>query len=618
MNINKLLAYFLVYAVVIISVPLFFNNMWLKDLPEIQTYDSLLEFSAQRAYEDIKYITSNFPERSIGSENAEASANWIVQEFENIGLKTYTEEFICRSPVKLINATMGKITDDSSDEQSDSSTDFDRFSMNEIFEKVKGINVIGVSKGKSDETIILGAHRDTYGTLEGAQDNASGTASMLELARVLTDEKHYYTYMFISFDGEEIGLKGSEAFARRHSLKDVKLAMILDCVGYKDADTAGLYQYASAKGSSPLWTTALANNLIKKSGRSEYYLDDDGGFGSLSLGIFTPLLNKMVSQRVSGDVNTDSGPFVDRNIPSVGFIAANSNNMVDPESVYHTRNDTISNISEETLDVIGKLSEQYIKSIELNDFPAELESNLYVVEDNKYLDFRIISAFIMLLMIAGIVLWFISSKDVIKNPGVFIGFLKSELPWIISTVALSAFSGYIWQVFRYEFAADLNIIILILLWALVNFIGVPAIIILRFISLRGKSDNYYEITKYQRILLNSLYTIVFFAVSIYLNVFVAMILVGTPLLVMGRVGYKNIATRVIWIIVLLIWFLIQTTLLITCIKSYVFDMMSMKNAAILFVYSLLVTFTFVYVISTPGMPGKRKSRQLLAETPMGN
>ncbi|OPZ84610.1 MAG: hypothetical protein BWY74_04154 [Firmicutes bacterium ADurb.Bin419] len=104
----------------------------------------------------------------------------------------------------------------------------------------------------------------------------------------------------------------------------------------------------------------------------------------------------------------------------------------------------------------------------------------------------------------------------------------------------------------------------------------------------------------------------------YLNVFVAMILVGTPLLVMGRVGYKNIATRVIWIIVLLIWFLIQSTLLITCMESYVFDMMSMKGAAILFVYSLLVTFTFVYVISTPGMPGKRRNKQLLNETPLEN
>ncbi len=611
MNVKKILAYLAVYAVVIISVPIFFNNAWLKALPETQTYDGALEFSATRAYEDIKYIASSFPERSIGSENAEASANWMAQEFENIGLKTYTEQFSCRSPEKLINATMSEMAEDSTEEEKASTIDLDSFSMNGMFEKVKGINVIGISIGKSSETIIIGAHRDTYGTIEGAQDNASGTASMLELARVLTDEDHYYTYMFISFDGEEIGLKGSEAFAQKHSLKNVKMAMILDCVGYKHANTVGLYQYASAKGASPLWTTALANNLIRKSGRSEYYLDNEGGFDSSSLSVFTPLLNKMVSQRVSGDVNTDSGPFVDRNIPAVGFIAANTNDRVDPEDVFHTKMDTISNISEDTLDFIGKLSEQYIKSIELNDFPTELKSNLYVIADNKYLDFRLISMFVVLLLIACIVLWFINSRDSVKNPGVFIEFLKSELPWIISAIAISAYSGFIWQVLRYEFAAEFNIIILALMWALVSFLGVLTIVILRTILLRGKRDNYIEITKCQRVLLNSLYTILFFAVTIYLNVFVAMILVGTPLLLMGRVGYKNVASRVVWIIVLLVWFSIQTTLLITCMESYVFDIMSIKSAVILFVYSLLVTFTFVYVISTPGMPKRKKNREVI-------
>ena len=317
MNLKKLLAFLTVYAIVIVSVPLFFNDMWLKDFPELKIYEGDLKFSGERAYKDVEYIGINFPQREVGSENAESSANWILHEFKQLGLEAYKEEFTCRSMQKLLEVAIG--------ETNPENLDFERPTINSLFTEPKGINVIGVSKGKSEETIIIGAHRDTLGTLEGAQDNASGTASMLELARILTKEDHYYTYMFISFDAEEIGLKGSEAFARKNSLKKVKLAMILDCVGYKHADTVGLYQFASAKGASPLWTTALANNIIRNSGRQTYYIDDEGGFDSSKIGVFPPLMEKMVSLKVSGGVNTDSGPFVDRNIPAVGFVAANSN-----------------------------------------------------------------------------------------------------------------------------------------------------------------------------------------------------------------------------------------------------------------------------------------------------
>lgn len=632
MNTKKFIAYLTVYAVVIISVPLFFNNIWLKDFPEMKTYDGELKFSSSRAYEDLKYLTVNFPKRKIGSENAESSANWIEQEFKEIGLVTHTEEFTTRSPDKLLDASIGTneattdesigkseaVTDESigkseaaTDEsmgmnevttatKADDAFNFNSFTMKRMFGEVKGINVIGVSKGKSEETIIIGAHRDTYGTIEGAQDNASGTVSMLELARVLTEEDHYYTYMFISFDGEEIGLTGSEAFARKHSLKNVKLAMILDCVGYKDADTTGLYQFASSKGASPLWTTALANQLIKDSGRKEYYLDNEGGFGSSTLGIFTPLMNKMVSQRVSGDVNTDTGPFVDRNIPAVGFIAANTNKVVDPEKVFHTSEDTISYISLDTIDFIGKLSEQYIKSVELNDLSAELKSNQYLVNENKYLDMKVIIGFTVLIALAFILLWLISSIDILRNPHGFIAFLKSERIWLIAIIILSVFSGFLWQLLNLNIGANLNLIIMGMLWVGVSFFALITIIIARSIAIYKKAD-YNEITKYQRVLLNTLYILIFIAVALYYNIFTAIVLVGSPLLIMGRVGYSNILARVVWTVVTLLWFVLQTIMLITCIESYLFNFLSIKTSILLFAYALLVAFTFVYVISTPSM-----------------
>lgn len=597
MNFKKFLAFLTVYAVLMISVPLFFNGTWLKDFPQMKTYEGELKFSGERAYEDIKYIGINFPQREIGSENAENSANWIFHEFEQLGLETYKEDFTCRSLDKLLKAAIGETTNEE--------IGFDSISMNGLFRKVKGINVIGVSKGKSDKTIILGAHRDTIGTLEGAQDNASGTASMLELARVLTNEEHYYTYMFVSFDGEEIGLEGSEAFARKNTLKDVKLAMILDCVGYKDADTVGLYQFVSAKGASPLWTTVLANNIITNNGRRTYYIDNEGGFGGNGIGIFPSLMSKMVSLKVSGDVNTDSGPFVDRNIPAVGFIAANSDRKVDPENVYHTPEDTISKVSKETLDFIGKISEQYIKSVELNDFPLELENSTYLVKENKYIDFRMIIAFNILVILAVIMLWLISCTEALKNRGAFLSFVRKELPWIICIVVLSLFYGLLWQLLRFDFASDFNIVYMLLLWLGVSFLGLVAIITVRTIVLKDKRENYHEITKFQRILLNSLYFIVFILTALYFNVFVAIILVGTSVLLMGRVGYRNVATRVGWGIVLFVWFVFMTVSLFICIESYLFDFLAIKTFMLLLAYSLLVNFTFVYVLSGPFIPKKR-------------
>ncbi|AEV68129.1 M28 family metallopeptidase [Acetivibrio clariflavus] len=605
MKLKKLLALLTVYAIVIISVPFFFNDMWLKDFPELKTYEGELKFSGERAYKDIEYMGLNFPQREIGTENAESSANWILHEFKQLGLEAYKEEFVCRSSEKLLRALIGKNNYDKKD--------YKKLPLNEFFTELKGINVIGISKGKSKDTIIIGAHRDTLGTLEGAQDNASGTASMLELARVLTKEDHYYTYMFISFDGEEIGLKGSEAFARKHSLKNVKLAMILDCVGYKNADTVGLYQFASAKGASPLWTTVLANNVIKDRNGKPYYIDEEGGLRGISIGVFPPLMKKMMSLKVSGWVNTDSGPFVDRNIPSVGFIAANSIKKIDPENVYHTPGDTISMVRKDTLEFIGKLSEKYIKSVELNDFSWELESSWYLVKGNKYLDFRIILGFGLLVLIGVAMIWFVSSFETLKKRNEILAFVRKELVWIIPIVLLSVFFGFMWQIVKFDFAADINITFLIKLWLGVSFLVLLAIITIRFIILKDKRESYHQITEFQRTLLNSLYFLIFLAATIYFNVFIAIILVGIPVFVMGRVGYCNMAARIGWGIALLIWSVIETILLFSCVSAYIYDFLAIEVSVLMFIYSLLMNFTFVYVISTPFMPKKAKNFKMYKE-----
>ena len=84
------------------------------------------------------------------------------------------------------------------------------------------VNVIGMIPGTGTETVVIGAHRDHFGRpggilFPGADDNASGTAVILEVARALTtiDLRPSRTILFISFSGEERDLLGSRLYTSR-------------------------------------------------------------------------------------------------------------------------------------------------------------------------------------------------------------------------------------------------------------------------------------------------------------------------------------------------------------------------------------------------------------------
>ncbi|MBL8145998.1 MAG: M20/M25/M40 family metallo-hydrolase [Anaerolineae bacterium] len=88
--------------------------------------------------------------------------------------------------------------------------------------------------------IVIGAHYDSLnlqnqnGSAPGANDNASGVAAVLELARVLSARPHRATLVFVAFSGEEIGREGSIAFVRdyvpAHTL-DIRAMINLDVIG---------------------------------------------------------------------------------------------------------------------------------------------------------------------------------------------------------------------------------------------------------------------------------------------------------------------------------------------------------------------------------------------------
>jgi Zn-dependent M28 family amino/carboxypeptidase len=110
--------------------------------------------------------------------------------------------------------------------------------------KVKTWNVVGMIEGNDEylknEFIVLGAHYDHLGKLgeiiyNGADDNASGTAALLEISQKLGANRKFLkrSIIFIAFGAEEQGLLGSQYFTEHPlvPLEKIKLMVNIDMLG---------------------------------------------------------------------------------------------------------------------------------------------------------------------------------------------------------------------------------------------------------------------------------------------------------------------------------------------------------------------------------------------------
>ncbi len=99
---------------------------------------------------------------------------------------------------------------------------------------VTGRNVVAHLEGATQPSVLLGGHYDSVVGSPGANDNASGTAVVLEIARNLSGTPLARQVWFVAFDGEEDGLHGSRAFvktAQPQFLSGLKAMLNFDMVG---------------------------------------------------------------------------------------------------------------------------------------------------------------------------------------------------------------------------------------------------------------------------------------------------------------------------------------------------------------------------------------------------
>ena len=130
---------------------------------------------------------------------------------------------------------------------------------------VTGRNVVAHLEGVTKPSVLLGAHYDSVVGSPGANDNASGTAVVLEIARNLSGTPLARQAWFVAFDGEEDGLHGSRAFVRaaqRVPLSGLKAMLNFDMVGVNDQLRVGGASSltALAKAADPEISTLQSND----------------------------------------------------------------------------------------------------------------------------------------------------------------------------------------------------------------------------------------------------------------------------------------------------------------------------------------------------------------------
>ena len=157
--------------------------------------------AAQLAHE----LAREYPDRSPGSAGSLGAATWVSEQLRLYEFKLQTDRFEASIPGRG---------------------------------RVALQNIVAVARGDSQRAIVITAHRDNNGEGRGANDNASGTAALIELARAFAptvgntvQTRPAHTIVFVSTDGGAFGALGAARFAQHSPYRSNALAVIsLDAI----------------------------------------------------------------------------------------------------------------------------------------------------------------------------------------------------------------------------------------------------------------------------------------------------------------------------------------------------------------------------------------------------
>lgn len=211
--------------------------------------------------------------RGLATQSGLMAANYIADYFKQIGLKSIEDNYLHPFYTRIGQSML------------------------------VGNNVVGIIEGADPELkheyIILGAHFDHISyklkngekiIYNGADDNATGTAAIIEIGRVLVQQKKKLkrSVIIVAFDGEESGLIGSGKFIKQNivPIENVKLMMSIDMIGrYAECNSMQIGAMASLKGGDGiLFEIADKHNVrIRRTGKKVSNRTDSGPFGRVGI-----------------------------------------------------------------------------------------------------------------------------------------------------------------------------------------------------------------------------------------------------------------------------------------------------------------------------------------------
>ncbi|HEY5653445.1 MAG TPA: M28 family metallopeptidase [Pontiella sp.] len=284
----------------------------------------IADFNGQRAFEEVEALVQISP-RNAGTPEGLRAAQHIFQRLKDFGVEADIETFTDMTP--------------------EGEKEFR--------------NVIGRIPGKNDQWIILGSHYDTMPGIQnfqGANDSGSSTGVLIELARILSLRQDLRTTMrqpetgivLAFFDGEEgiagyipgDGLHGSRYMARQLKRsgedKNVKAMILLDMVGDKDL------HFSLPLNSSQ----SLVKEVLKAAHATGYR-----GYFSLS---------------PNSVITDDHVPFLEIGIPAIDIIDFSFGSKPGSNDHWHTNQDSLENITAESLEITGSITLQLLKQMAFN------------------------------------------------------------------------------------------------------------------------------------------------------------------------------------------------------------------------------------------------------------
>ncbi|MGY3055188.1 Zn-dependent M28 family amino/carboxypeptidase [Pedobacter sp. UYEF25] len=186
---------------------------------------------------DVEVLSSDaYQGRKTATAGAEMARAYIKARFDKLGLKSYPQN---------VNYAQ-------------------EFTFKDKGKDVNGTNLIAYIGGKTNNVIVVSAHYDHLGIINGdvyngADDNASGTAGLLKIAAYFAKHKPTNTIIFAAFDAEEWGLRGSKAFVANPSvnINTIFLNVNMDMISHNDKNEL----YVSGTYKNPKLKQYVATNL---------------------------------------------------------------------------------------------------------------------------------------------------------------------------------------------------------------------------------------------------------------------------------------------------------------------------------------------------------------------